>query len=73
MSATLGIATIAYLPFCFINLADALVTFLFAILGVKIKHLKPEAEIKAPPEEATLHGIGGRRLEPTEHEAALSN
>jgi len=44
MSATLGIATIAYLPFCFFNLADALVTFLFAILGVKIKHLKPQAE-----------------------------
>jgi NhaC family Na+:H+ antiporter len=71
MSATLGIATIAYLPFCFFNLVDVVITFLFAILGIKIGHIKPEAEIKAPPEEATMRGIGGRRLEPTEHEAAL--
>ena len=71
MSATLGIATLAYLPFCFFNLADALITFLFAILGFKIKHLKPEAEIKEAPTEVTMRGIGGRRAEPTEHEAAL--
>jgi hypothetical protein len=61
----------AYLPFCFFNLIDAAVTLLFAILGIKIGHLKPEQVIKEPPEEATLYGIGGRRLEPTEHEAAL--
>jgi len=71
MSATLGIATIAYLPFCFFNLADVVVTFLFAILGIKIGHLKPEEAIKEAPEEATMYGIGGRRVEPSEHEAAL--
>ena len=63
--------TMAYLPFWFFNLADALVTLLFAILGFKITHLIPEEEIKEAPAEATLRGIGGRRLEPTEHEAAL--
>ena len=71
MSATLGIATIAYLPFCFFNLVDVVITFLFAILGIKIGHIKPEAAIQEAPEEATLYGIGGRRVEPTEHEAAL--
>jgi NhaC family Na+:H+ antiporter len=71
MSATLGIATIAYLPFCFFNLVDVVVTFLFAILGIKIGHIKPEEVIQDSPEEATMYGIGGRRVEPSEHEAAL--
>lgn len=71
MSATLGIATMAYLPYCFFNLLDVLVTFLFAMLGIKIGHIQPDADVTTPPEEATLYGIGGRRLEPTEHEAAL--
>ena len=74
MSATLGIATMAYLPYCFFNLVDVVVTFLFAILGIKIPHIKPEEAVKAPPapEEATVYGISGRRVEPSEHEAALS-
>ena len=71
MSATLGIATMAYLPFCFFNLADVLVTFLFAILGIKIGHIKPEEAIKEPPDKAAFYGIGGQRVEPTEHEAAI--
>lgn len=72
MSATLGIATIAYLPYCFFNLADALVTLLFAILGIKIGHLKPEEAIQEPPDKATYYGIGGQRVEPTEHEVAVT-
>jgi NhaC family Na+:H+ antiporter len=72
MSATLGIATMAYLPFCFFNLADALVTLLFAILGIKIGHIKPEEVIKEPPDKAAFYGIGGHRVEPTEHEVAVT-
>lgn len=72
MSATLGIATLAYLPFCFFNLVNVLISFVYALLGFKIKHIKPDEVILAPLEEATLYGIGDRRLEPTEHEAALS-
>ena len=71
MSATLGIATFAYLPYCFFNLADVLVTLLFAILGIKIGHLKPEEIISEPPEKAAFYGIGGQRVEPTEHEVAV--
>ena len=72
MSATLGIATIAYLPYCFFNLADAAITFLFALLGIKIGHLKPEEMVQEPPEKAAFYGIGGQRVEPTEHEAAVT-
>jgi NhaC family Na+:H+ antiporter len=71
MAATLGIATMAYLPFCFFNLADVTVTFLFAILGLKIRHVEQEHVIEAPPEEATFYGISGQRLDPTEHGAAV--
>ena len=72
MSATLGIATIAYLPYCFFNIADMLITFLFAIIGFKIGHIEPTAPIKESPDEATLYGIGGQRLGPTEHEVAVT-
>jgi NhaC family Na+:H+ antiporter len=72
MSATLGITTFAYLPYCFFNLVNVLISFAYALLGYKIKRIKPEEAIQAAPEEAALYGIGGRRLEPTEHEAALS-
>ncbi len=71
MSATLGIATIAYLPFCFFNLIDVTVTFLFAIAGLKIGHIAPEEELQEMPEEADFRGVGGQRVGPTEHEAAI--
>lgn len=39
-SAVLGVATIAYLPFCFFNLLSPLMTILYAYLNIKIKHIK---------------------------------
>jgi hypothetical protein len=52
-------------------MVDVTVTFLFAILGLKIGHLKPQDVIKESPGEATLYGIGGHRVDSSEHEAAL--
>ena len=57
---------------CFFNLVNVLISFLYALLGYQIKHIKPEATIPETPQEAALYGIGGRRLEPTEHEAAVT-
>ena len=71
MAATLGIATMAYLPFCFFNLVNVLISFIYAMIGFQIKHIKPESVVKEPLQESTLYGIGGRRVAPTEHEAAL--
>jgi NhaC family Na+:H+ antiporter len=72
MSATLGIATAAYLPFAFFNIIDIVITFLFAILGVKIARIKPEETIQESPEEAVWRDIGGQRVKPTEHELAVT-
>jgi len=72
MSATLGIATAAYLPFAFFNIIDLVITFLFAILGVKIARIKPEETIQESPEEAVWRDIGGQRVEATEHESAVT-
>jgi NhaC family Na+:H+ antiporter len=72
MSATLGIATMAYLPFCFFNLINVLVSFIYAIVGFQIKRVEPEEAIKAAPEEATWRDVGGQRVGPTEHESAVT-
>jgi NhaC family Na+:H+ antiporter len=73
MSATLGIATFAYLPYCFFNLINVAISLIYAVIGFQIKRIKPEEVVQAPPEKATLYGIGGHRVEPTEHEAALTS
>ncbi len=72
MSATLGITTIAYLPYCFFNLINVAVSLIYAAIGFQIKHIKPEEEITERPEKAAFYGIGGHRVEPTEHEAAVT-
>ncbi len=39
-SAVLGVATFAYLPYCFFNLISPLMTITYGYLGIKIKKLK---------------------------------
>jgi NhaC family Na+:H+ antiporter len=38
-SAVLGVATIAYLPFCFFNLISPIMTLLYGYLNIKIKKI----------------------------------
>ena len=71
MPATLGMATMICLPFCFFNLISVLVSFIYVIIGLRIKRLAPEQSRKEAPEEATCRAIGGRRVEPAEHETAV--
>ncbi len=70
MSATLGIATWAYLPFCFFNLINVVISFIYAFTGFQIKHVEPEKEVLQPPETVELYGVGQRRAEPTTPDAA---
>jgi NhaC family Na+:H+ antiporter len=70
MSATLGIATMAYVPYSFFNLINVVISFAYALLGFQIKHIKPEEEPAPAPEQVALYGIGKRRAEPTTPEAA---
>ena len=70
MSATLGIATMAYFPYCFFNLINVIVSFAYALLGFQIRHIEPAVELAPAPDELTLYGVGNRRAEPTTPEAA---
>ena len=48
MSATLGVATLAYLPFCFLNLINPLVAIIYGVRDIKIERYdqgEPIAEI----------------------------
>lgn len=42
MAATLGVATLDYLPYALFNLINPIIAGLFAYLGFKILHLKPQ-------------------------------
>ncbi|UCC54665.1 MAG: Na+/H+ antiporter NhaC [Anaerolineaceae bacterium] len=70
MSATLGIATMAYLPYCFFNLTNVVLSFVYALFGFQIRHIEPEKERVPHPEQVALYGVGNRRSEPTTPEAA---
>ena len=41
-SAILGVATLAYLPFCFFNLISPLMTIAYGYFGIKIKRIHPK-------------------------------
>jgi NhaC family Na+:H+ antiporter len=46
MSASLGVATFAYLPFCFFNLINPVVAIIYGLLNIKIKKLdEPDLEL----------------------------
>ena len=70
MSATLGTATVAYLPIALFNIVDLVITFLFAIFGVKITHSKPEETSPAAQEETAWRDIGAQQVASTEYEFA---
>jgi NhaC family Na+:H+ antiporter len=62
MAATLGVATIAYLPFCFFNLINPILSFIFDAAGFKIQYVSDDkaAEAYAPePEKIEHYGVGG--------------
>ena len=63
VSATLGIATLSYLPFCFFNLINPLVSFVLALLGRAIARVEPPVEGGSGPAEMRIHGVGGRHVE----------
>jgi NhaC family Na+:H+ antiporter len=64
MAATLGVATMAYLPFCLFNLINIVISFAYALTGFQIRHCEPEEALPSPPEDVTLYGVGKRRADP---------
>ena len=57
MAAALGVATIAYLPYCFFNLASPIISLLYGFTGFRIEHVEPTGE---PP--ASSPDIGPTRV-----------
>ncbi len=49
MAGTLGVATFAYLPFCFFNLINPLIGVIYAYAGYKILELPPEIDKTGAP------------------------
>lgn len=49
MAATLGVATLDYLPYAFFNLANPLIAAFLAYVGFKILHVKPQADVVHKP------------------------
>lgn len=47
MAATLGVATLDYLPYAFFNLLSPLVAAVLAYAGFKILHVEPQAQVSA--------------------------
>ena len=44
MAGTLGVATLAYLPFAFLNLINPLIAIIYGFTGFTIKRIEDEAE-----------------------------
>ena len=62
MAATLGVATVAYLPYCFFNLINPVLSFIFDAIGFQIKTVSPERRLETAvqmPVEIDHYGVGG--------------
>jgi NhaC family Na+:H+ antiporter len=62
MAATLGVATVAYFPYCFFNLINPIVSFALDLLGIQIIKIADDKaqEAYAPePEEVSQYGVSG--------------
>jgi NhaC family Na+:H+ antiporter len=62
VAATLGIATFAYLPYCFFNLVNPALSLVYAALGRAIAHVAPSTDAGGGPADVRVHGIEGRRV-----------
>jgi NhaC family Na+:H+ antiporter len=43
MSATLGVSTFVYFPYCFFNLLNPIISLVYAFVGFNIQHLQADA------------------------------
>ena len=44
MSATLGVSTFVYFPYCFFNLLNPLLSLIYGFVGINVQRLAPEAQ-----------------------------
>jgi NhaC family Na+:H+ antiporter len=53
MAGVLGVATVAYLPFCFFNLASPVISLLYGLTGFRVEHIPTDASAGEPVTTAT--------------------
>lgn len=58
-AGVLGISTVAYAPFAFFNWINPIVSFVYAGLGIGIKHVPPDTEFNPAPKDVEFYGVGG--------------
>jgi NhaC family Na+:H+ antiporter len=49
MSATLGVSTFTYFPYCFFNFINPILAMIFGFTGVNVQRFKPEEALPAEP------------------------
>ncbi len=61
MAGVLGVATVAYLPFCFFNLLSPVISLIYGFTGFRIEHIEPsgEAPDSGPPGPTSLQPAEG--------------
>ncbi len=68
-AGVLGVETIAYFPWCFFNLINPVLSFIYAALGFQIKKIPPEAasedskEDATAPKETDFYGVSGQNAD----------
>jgi NhaC family Na+:H+ antiporter len=50
MAGVLGVATVAYLPFCFFNLLSPVISLFYGFTGINIEHVDPATGVRGPSE-----------------------
>ena len=61
MAGVLGVATVAYLPFCFFNLLSPVISLLYGFTGFRIEHVQPTGE--PPASSPSIGPTESQRLE----------
>ena len=54
ISAALGVPTAAYLPYCFFNLINPIVSLIYGFTGFTIKRIAPDGEVTATADADSL-------------------
>jgi len=49
MSATLGVSTFVYFPYCFFNFLNFLLGMVYGFAGINVQRLDPEKPLPAEP------------------------
>ena len=65
------VMVMAFHPFCFFNLINVVLSFVYDLIDFQIKHIQPGEVYEATPEEVRFHGVAGQRTETMTHQDAL--